>query len=364
MNRRERFLKTMTFGTPDIPASADYFCYQSTRERWEAEGLPKGADLDQYFGMDFNPFAWSVMGGFTIMPTFDEIVLEKTAEYTVTRIASGEVVKVLANTPPPAMPQFLRYPIESRADWEDIRRRLDPEEPTRIPATLADLAKQSAARDYPLGMWVGGTYGCMRTWWGVENISVLFFDDPALIEEMIEWMTHFELRMIDRVLASGVKLDWVMFWEDMAYKTGSLLSPAMFTKYCLPYYRKVMDKVRAAGIQVAMVDSDGNIEELIPLWLDVGVSIMHPMEVAAGMDVVKTRKEYGKRVGFFGGIDKRIMATTPAQIRAQVGPILENVLASGGFIPACDHGIPPDVSFDNYRCYRDLVAEVSRKLYG
>lgn len=356
----------MTFGTPDRPASADYFAYQSTRDRWESEGLPKGADLEQYFGMDFTPFAWTVgaVCGFNLIPSFDEAVLEQTAEYTVSRLASGDVVKVLTNTPPPAMPQFLRHPVESRADWESLRRRLDPDTPERIPTSLTDLAKESPTRDYPLGMWVGGTYGHLRNWWGVENVSVLFFDDPALIEEMLEWMTYFSLRTIDRVLATGVKLDWVMFWEDMAYKTGSLLSPAMFAKYCLPYYRKVMDKVRAAGIPVAMVDSDGNIEELIPLWLDVGVTVMHPMEVAAGMDVVKTRKEYGKRIGFFGGIDKRVLATTPAQIRAQLSPMLENVLASGGFIPACDHGIPPDVSLDNYRCYRDLVAEISQKLYG
>lgn len=363
MNQRERFIQTLTFGTPDVPASGDYFAYPSTRERWEAEGLPRGADLNAYFGMDFDPFAWQVpVTPFALMPDFAESVLEQTAEYTVTRCASGDVVKVLANTPPPAMPQFLRYPVESRADWEEHRRRLDPDTPARIPAELVDLAVKSPTRDYPLGMWVGGTYGYMRNWWGVENLSVLFFDDPALIEEMIEWMTYFSLRLLDRVLASGVKLDWVMFWEDMAYKTGPLISPEMFATYCLPYYRKVMDKVRAAGIPVAMVDSDGNIERLIPLWLEVGVNIMHPMEVAAGMDVVKTRKEYGKQIGFFGGIDKRVLATTPAQIRAKLAPVLENVLASGGFIPACDHGIPPDVSLDNYRCYRELVAEISRKL--
>jgi uroporphyrinogen decarboxylase len=366
MNRRERFIQTMTFGTPDVPASADYFAYQPTYDRWVSEELPRGTDLNAYFGMDFDPFTWKVPVAwpFTLMPDFGEVVLEKNADYIVTRQASGEVVKTMVNVPPPAMPQFLRYPIESRAQWEEHRRRLDPDTPARIPAALSELARNSPTRDYPLGLWVGGTYGFMRNWWGVENLSLLFFDDPALIEEMIEWMTHFSLRMFDRVLATGVKLDWVMFWEDLAYKTGPLISPAMFRKYCLPYYEKVMAKVRSAGIPVAMVDSDGNIEEIIPLWLEMGVNIMHPMEVAAGMDVLKIRKKYGKQIGFFGGIDKRVLATTREAIRAAVIPILEGGFAAGGFIPACDHGIPPDVSFANYRYYRELVAEVSRKMCG
>ena len=49
MNRRIRFIETMTFGSPDRPASADYFAYDATRQRWEAEGLPKGVDLNEYF---------------------------------------------------------------------------------------------------------------------------------------------------------------------------------------------------------------------------------------------------------------------------------------------------------------------------
>ena len=193
---------------------------------------------------------------------------------------------------------------------------------------------------------------------------MLFYDDPALIEEMVERLTDLSVGVMNRVIASGVKLDWVLFWEDMAYKTGALVSPEMYRKYCFPFYRKVMDKVRTAGVPVVMLDSDGNIDELIPLWLDLGIGVMHPMEVAAGMDVRHYRKKYGRRIGFHGGIDKRALAGTREQIRAEVLPKLECCFEDGGFIPACDHAIPPDVSLDNYRYYRDLVNETARKMYG
>jgi uroporphyrinogen decarboxylase len=213
-------------------------------------------------------------------------------------------------------------------------------------------------------MWLGGTYGYMRNWWGVERISVMFYDDPALIEEMIECLTYLALGFFERVLTAGVQLDWVMFWEDMAYKTGPLISPEMFKRYCLPFYKKVMEKVHDAGIPVVMVDSDGDIREIIPLWPDVGVHIMHPMQVAAGMDVVEMRKQYRKNIGFFGGIDKRALAGTRKQIEAEVAPKLEYCFGEGGLIPACDYAIPPDVSFDNYRYHRKLVREVSDRIYS
>ena len=363
MNRRERFLKTMTFDFPDRPASGDYFFYESTRKRWESEGLPLNTDLNSYFNMDFDPFQWCVPVNVAgPVPDFGINVLEENDQFLIRRNPDGETVKILKNQPPPAMPQWLRYPLESRKDWDEYKKRLNPDTPDRLAGNFPELAKNYQQRDYPLGMWVGGTYGYLRNWWGVETISTLFYDDPALIEEMLEYLTNLSLKILDRVLSTGIQLDWVMFWEDMAYKTGPLISPKMFKQYCSPYYKKIMEKVTSAGIPTAMVDSDGNIEELIPLWLDAGVTIMHPLEIAAGMDVVKLREKYGKRIGFFGGIDKRVLASTPDRIMAEISPILKNCFADGGFIPACDHAIPPDVSFDNYRFYRDLVSKISENI--
>ncbi len=91
-------------------------------------------------------------------------------------------------------------------------------------------------------------------------------------------------------------------------------------------------------------------------WLDLGINVMHPMEVASGMDVLAIRKQYGTRVSFLGGIDKRQLALDRAAIDAEVIPKVRGLLESGGgFVVEVDHGIPPDISFDNYCYFRDLV---------
>ena len=116
MNRRERFLRTMTFAAPDRPAAGDYFYYESTRQRWEREGLPPGVNLVKYFQLDFDPFQWKIPHPeiFPPLPDFGTTVLEETEEHQVEKRPGGEVVRVLKRVPLPAMPQWISYPLQSR----------------------------------------------------------------------------------------------------------------------------------------------------------------------------------------------------------------------------------------------------------
>ncbi len=170
MNRRERFIKTMIFDFPDRPASGDYFYYESTRKRWETEGLPPNTDLNSYFNMDFDPFQWNVLSNAVgpdvakPVPDFETTILEENDQFLIRRNPNGEVVKVLKNAPPPAMPQWQHYPLESRKDWDDYKKRLNPDTPERFPENFQKLVKNYKQRDYPLGMWIGGTYGYLRNW--------------------------------------------------------------------------------------------------------------------------------------------------------------------------------------------------------
>lgn len=87
----------------------------------------------------------------------------------------------------------------------------------------------------------------------------------------MEHALYFGMEMTRRVL-KDIRVDVVRFWEDMTYKTGPLISPEMFRKFMLPRYKKITDFLRSNGVDIFHVDSDGNVEELIPLWLEVGVN--------------------------------------------------------------------------------------------
>ncbi|PIX77081.1 MAG: hypothetical protein COZ37_04540, partial [bacterium (Candidatus Ratteibacteria) CG_4_10_14_3_um_filter_41_18] len=135
--------------------------------------------------------------------------------------------------------------------------------------------------------------------------------------------------------------------------------PKMVRKFLLPVWRKWSNQIREGGCPIIDLDSDGYIGELIPLWIEAGINCCCPMEVAAGNDIVQYRKTYGKQIAYHGGIDKRAIAKGGKIMEKEVMRVVPPLLKEGGFIPSCDHGVPSDISWDNYIKYSRLLAKLT-----
>jgi uroporphyrinogen decarboxylase len=136
----------------------------------------------------------------------------------------------------------------------------------------------------------------------------------------------------------------------MCYKTGPLISPAMFREFVLPGYQRVTAVLAQHGVELSWVDCDGNIEALIPLWIEGGVRGFYPLEVASGMDAGALKRQYGHEIVMWGNVDKRALAKGQAAIDTEIAR-LAPVAAAGGFIPLVDHGVPDDVPYEHYLYY-------------
>jgi len=186
----------------------------------------------------------------------------------------------------------------------------------------------------------------------------MFYDDPGLIEDMMEQVLYLETEVIKRVL-KDIKVERPAYGEDMAYKAGPMISPAMVRKFMMPRYKKLNDLLHSYGFDVIFLDSDGNLNELIPLWLEVGINYVWPLEVAAGNDAVAIRKKYGKDLILGGTIDKRALVKGKEAIREEVMSKVPFLLETGGYFPSVDGGVPKNVTFENYCYYIDLMREVA-----
>jgi uroporphyrinogen-III decarboxylase len=140
-----------------------------------------------------------------------------------------------------------------------------------------------------------------------------------------------------------------------------MLSRACFDEFLLPYYRRVVPELKARGI-LPMVDSDGDIEPLVP-WLEAaGIEGILPLERMAGVDVarIRARHPHWRMIGAF---DKTVMHLGEGALRAEFERLLP-VMRSGGYIPSVDHQTPPAVSLADYRGYVRLLGEYARKGAG
>jgi uroporphyrinogen decarboxylase len=351
MTERERFLRTMRFESVDRPPFMMCGPWKSTLERWHAEGLPEGADWLEHLGVP--PCRAANVGIETQMhPKFPPEIIEDRGEHVVRRNERGALVRERKDGN--SMPEFLEYPIAGEESLPMLRERLDPGQPGRMGEGWVDRAREARRQGRPVFCNGGSYFGFLNEHMGTDRLVLAYYDAPGLVQEVNDLLCR---NCEAAIAAASDEIDYVGYHEDMAYKNGSMISPAMFREFMTPYYRRVAKVRERAGLDIGMMDSDGDISELIPLWLEVGVNVMSPVEVAAGMDVVELRREYGRELGLMGGFDKRILAAGPKAIRAEIER-LRPVIEQGGYLCGCDHAIPPDVSWANFRCFIDCLKTV------
>ena len=346
MNSRERLLATMRYQPVDRTLFWAFGAWPETIERWKSEGY----DPDNPPVVE-DKFDWVGHWFFPNPPFKHEVISED--KFTITYVnEEGILLRENKSNPHSSMPQFLKFPVETKEDFRKFwKERMNTGLAERIGTDYVQKLKSYRDRDYPLivvaDRW-GGFFGPLRNLMGVENLCMAFYYDEALVEEMMDANADFIIEIMDKVL-DHTDIDVFAFWEDMAYKTGPLISPEMVRRFMLPRYRKVVDFLHSRGVEFIALDSDGDMSSLIPVWMDSGINILYPFEVQCGMDVLKIRREYGKELRLWNGVDKRCAAQDKRAIDAEMARVAP-LVHEGGYIPGPDHAFPPDISFENY-CY-------------
>jgi uroporphyrinogen-III decarboxylase len=150
-----------------------------------------------------------------------------------------------------------------------------------------------------------------------------------------------------------IEVEYFTLNEDMSMKNGPLLSPETFKKFIFPHLKRMTEFFKSHGVRYFVVDTDGNPTILLPLLLDAGVDTLWPIERAADFDPLEIRKQFGKSLRLWGGVDKRALALGKEAIRAHLRELIP-LIEEGGYIPTVDHLIPPDVSWDNFQYYMEM----------
>jgi uroporphyrinogen-III decarboxylase len=148
------------------------------------------------------------------------------------------------------------------------------------------------------------------------------------------------------------------FAEDMSYNHGPMLSKDAFDEFLAPYYREIVPELTKQGI-TPIVDSDGQVEPMIPWLEEVGLQGILPLERMAGVDVARIRENH-PNWRMMGGFDKTVMHRGEDAIRREFDRLLP-VMRGGRFIPSVDHQTPPGVSIDDYRLYLSVFREYAER---
>lgn len=372
MNARQRFRETLLFGNPDkIPLSPGG-PRESTRQKWREQGLPEDVNWHTYLleilGIEREPHKPRVGLGvsFKMIPTFEEKVLEhKNGHYIVqdwmgaiTEISDKYDYTYIRSARDFVTRKWHKFPVENREDWEEMKWRYNVKSEGRFAEDFAERCRKLRDADYPITFKFNGPFWQLREWLGLENLCIMMIEQPGFIEKMIDFWTDFVSETMAPIL-ENVRVDAVMIGEDMAYKAHSMVSPSMVRRFLQTAYKQWNSEIKASKCPIFDMDSDGYVGELIPIWIESGMNCCDPIEVAAGNDIVEYRRRFGKKMAYRGGIDKRTLAKGGKTMEDEVMRVVPPLLEEGGFIPGCDHGVPPDISWPDFVEYTRLLAKLT-----
>jgi len=373
MNPRERYIAALTFGKPDKIPFQPGGPRESTLKRWRSEGLPgerpwfdvlcEEIGIVQDKQVD-RPRPWPGVN-FLMNPMFEEKVLEHKNGHYIVQDWKGNICEIsdefdvtyLRSAIDFVTRTWLKCPVETHEDWEEMKKRYVVDDPSRYDADFDANLKHMQNRDYSICLAIHGPFWQLREWCGFEGLCMMCIEDPQFVQEMADFWEGFVSKVMARALDEGV-VDHLFICEDMAYKEKCMISPAMCRQFLMPSWKRWSAEAKQAGASIIEVDSDGKVNELLPLWIEAGVNVNSPIEVAAGNDINEYRKKFGRKMAYCGGVDKRAIAKGGEVIERELRRI-EPVVRDGGFIPSCDHGVPHDISWPNFIHYSRLLGEMT-----
>jgi len=211
---------------------------------------------------------------------------------------------------------------------------------------LADQAVHENPDKYALGLvwWtMFERYHLLR---GMENALTDYMAEPDRFKELQERIFEYDMAILDHWIDLG--LDGVFFSDDWGDDYRLLISPAAWREHWRPYYEKLFGRARAAGIHV-WLHSDGNIFEILPDLVEVGLNVLNPIQRMA-LDVDRLAREFGGKLAFNGGVDVQntLPFGTPEDVRKEVKYLIDTLGSfNGGYIGGVSHSLLPDVPIEN-----------------
>ena len=352
--RHEQFLDLITFGACPRQMFSELFgLLVGLDQQWAARGASADELTLEAFDWDYVPFV-ECGGNTAAINAGPPVTIYEDAEVRLERDHLGRTLQLCKSTATVPLP--LDFPLKTADDWLRLKPLFQFHE-DRVDWGAVETALQRQREGVLVVGRIPGGWDIARELMGEQMACLTCYDQPELMRDILETIGQTAEKVFERI-TERLTIDQLFVHEDMAGKSGPLVGPRQVREFITPYYRRTWDVLSSRGTCLFNLDSDGNIGTILEPLLEGGVNAVHPMEPAAGMDIVALRKVYGRRLAFLGGIDKFVLRRSREDIRRELEYKMQPLMQAGGTVFGLDHRIPNGTPLENYRYYVRLGREL------
>lgn len=351
MTSYERFLRMYQHREADRVPIID-IPWGGTIKRWNREGMPAGTDWRDYFGVDKAEYI-----GVDITPQYEYKVIEETDRYVISTSNWGVTMKNFKQED--STPEFIDYKVNTAEAWEEAKARMTVD---RSRINWSSLEKnfnrwRAEGRWISASFWFG--FDVAHSWMaGTETVLIAMLCEPEWVSDMFNTYLDRCISHFDMIWDAGYHFDCIEWPDDMGYKGTPFFSNELYRTLLQPVQKRAVDWAHDHGIY-AHLHSCGDIMPLIPDLLQTGIDALNPLEVKAGMDAIKLKREYGDRLVLHGGVNA-VLWDNKNEIIAEIDRIIPILKENGGYIFSSDHSIPNSVSLENFKAIIEEVKQVGK----
>jgi len=314
--------------------------WASTLRRWHREGLPEDVSYVDYFDLDRADGL-----GLDASPRYESRVIEETDSYKIATTPWGATLKSFKHES--GGQEQLAFTVTGPDSWRKAKERIVPD---RDRIDWAKL-KTDYRRWRETGTWIslGFQFGFDLTHnhlVGTERLLIAMAERPEWVADIFNHLLDTNIALAEMVLAEGYEFDDINWCDDMGYKGKPFFSLGMYRELLKPAHKRAVDWAHSKGMK-ARLHSCGDVRTIVPDLVEIGLDMLNPIEVKAGMDPVELKRKYGNQLGFHGGLNA-LLYNHPEEFWAEMQRIVPIMKENGGYRLSSDHSVPSSVSFDTF----------------
>ena len=200
---------------------------------------------------------------------------------------------------------------------------------------------------------------------GMDKFLINMMMAPDFAHALLRKITDLCKTLMGNFLAEcGDLIDIIKIGDDLGTQNSLMISPKMYRQFLKPLHAEFISFIKARTQAKVFFHTDGDVFDLIPDFIEMGIDILNPIQTSAGRmsNLAELKRRFGQNMVFCGAVDThRVLPYgTPDDVRQELRRVMNVLGPGGGYMVASVHTIMNDVPAENILAMVDAVEEFGK----